>query len=91
MNGRTWKKSTTDLSETIHSAMITDSDHWFVPDLVIGGGGRTCGVMYHHRRLPTLDDMDRDIVSTAQGENLGFASPYSSIAYGNTILLELWW
>jgi hypothetical protein len=77
----------TDLSEAIHPTVIANPNDSLVRDLVISR--RTCRVVNHYRRPSGLDYMDRDIEGTTQGQDLWFASPYSGVAYGGTILLEL--
>jgi len=74
------------LSKAIHPAMITDPDDSFVCDLVVSGC--VCRVVNHHRRLAALDYMDRDIERATQSQDLWFASPRSSVAYGSAVALK---
>jgi hypothetical protein len=67
--------------------MITDPDDSFIRDLVIGR--RISGVVNDYRRPSGLNNVDRDVVDATQGQNLWFASPFGSLAYGIAVFPEL--
>jgi len=74
------------LSEAIHPAMVADADNTLVHDLGVCGG--TDRIVDHYGRSTALDYMNGDIVSATQCQDLWFAAPYSSVAYGSAILLK---
>lgn len=64
--------------------MITDTDGRFVVDNFC----ISCWVMDYYRRISALNNVDGDVESTAQSNDLWFTAPNCCISHGCAIVVE---
>lgn len=76
----------TNLSEPVHSSMVTDSNNPFISYIAVAGcAGR---IMDHYWRCSRLNNMDGNIERATESKDLRFTSPFSSIPDRLAIVFE---